>query len=56
VDHQHDQLGVNFWLPLTTAGANRPGLAIVPLGVEETKNYLKTAVPATNPVRETLPP
>ncbi len=39
--HQHDQLGVNFWLPLTTAGADRPGLAIVPLGVEETKNYLE---------------
>lgn len=38
--HQHDKLGVNFWLPLTTAGVDRPGISIVPLGVEETKAYL----------------
>lgn len=38
--HQHDKLGVNFWLPLTTAGGDRPGISVVPLGVEETKAYL----------------
>jgi len=38
--HQHDILGVNFWLPLTTAGKERPGLSVIPLGVEETKSYL----------------
>ena len=38
--HQHDSLGVNFWLPLTSAGKDNPGLAVVPLGVEETKIYL----------------
>jgi hypothetical protein len=39
--HQHDTLGINFWLPLTTAGTDRPGIAVVPLGVEETKQYLE---------------
>jgi hypothetical protein len=38
--HQHDTLGVNFWVPLTTAGTDRPGLAVIPMGVEETKSYL----------------
>jgi hypothetical protein len=39
--HQHDILCVNFWLPLTTAGKDRPGIAIVPMGVEESKSYLE---------------
>jgi Phytanoyl-CoA dioxygenase (PhyH) len=39
--HQHNSLGVNFWLPLTTAGKDRPGLAVLPMGVEETKAYLQ---------------
>ena len=39
--HGHDRLGINFWLPLTTAGKERPGLALVPMGVEETKIYLE---------------
>jgi hypothetical protein len=39
--HQHDALGINFWLPLTTAGKDRPGLAVVPMGIEESKRYLE---------------
>ena len=39
--HEHDKLGINFWLPLTSAGKERPGLALVPMGVEETKIYLE---------------
>jgi len=39
--HQHDLLGINFWTPLTDAGIDQPGLAVVPMGVEETRAYLE---------------
>jgi hypothetical protein len=39
--HQHELLGINFWTPLTDAGINEPGLAIVPMGVEDTRAFLE---------------
>lgn len=38
--HQHDVLGINFWTPLTPAGGDAPGLAVVPASVEEIKAHL----------------
>jgi hypothetical protein len=38
--HQHNILGINFWTPLSSAGTDRPGIQVLPLGVEQTKEYL----------------
>lgn len=39
--HQHDNLGINFWTPLTDAGIDQPGLAVMPMGVEETQAFVE---------------
>jgi ectoine hydroxylase-related dioxygenase (phytanoyl-CoA dioxygenase family) len=39
--HEHDRLGINCWVPLTAAGKDRPGVAVMPLGVRQTRAYLK---------------
>jgi len=39
--HQSDNLGINFWTPLTEAGGDAPGLAVLPLGPAEALNYLE---------------
>jgi hypothetical protein len=39
--HQHELLGINFWTPLTNAGIEEPGLAVIPIGVEDTRRYLE---------------
>ena len=36
-----DHLSVNFWTPLMDCGKDAPGLRIIQLGVQETKNYLE---------------
>jgi hypothetical protein len=39
--HQHELLGINFWTPLTNAGIEEPGLAVIPMSVEDTRRYLE---------------
>jgi ectoine hydroxylase-related dioxygenase (phytanoyl-CoA dioxygenase family) len=39
--HQHETLGINFWTPLTNAGIEEPGLAVIPMSVHDTRVYLE---------------
>jgi hypothetical protein len=39
--HKCDTLGLNFWTPLTPAGGERPGLAVLPLGVKAAQAYME---------------
>jgi hypothetical protein len=39
--HFIHQLSINFWTPLTACGKNSPGVKVILLGEEETKDYLE---------------
>jgi hypothetical protein len=39
--HFIHQLSINFWTPLTACGKNSPGIKVVLLGEQETKDYLE---------------
>jgi hypothetical protein len=39
--HYIHELSINFWTPLTACGKDSPGLEVILLGVQETRDYLE---------------
>ena len=51
--HQRDALVLNCWTPLTDAGIDQPGLAVIPIGIKATLDYVEhrdEGYPTENPL------